>query len=53
LPSESTTPEVPVEKFSPGVVDPRGKFASSEVDTSEKFAAGVVDTYGGTTLTCE
>jgi hypothetical protein len=44
LPLESTTPAVPVGKFTAGVVDTGGKWATGVVDTSSKFPTLVVDT---------
>jgi hypothetical protein len=44
LPPVSTTPAVPVAKFSAVVIDTGGKFDAGVVDTGGKFATSVVDT---------
>jgi hypothetical protein len=45
-PSVSTTPVVPVGKFTAVVVDTSSKFSTGVADTSGKFSTGVVDTGG-------
>jgi hypothetical protein len=46
LPPVSTTPAVPVTKFTVAVIGTSGKFATGVNDTNGKFAASVVDTVG-------
>jgi hypothetical protein len=45
-PSVSTTPVVPVGKFTAVVVDTSSKFSTGVADTSGKFPTGIVDTGG-------
>jgi hypothetical protein len=45
-PSVSTTPVIPVGKFTAVVVDTSSKFSTGVADTSGKFPTGVVDTGG-------
>ncbi len=45
-PLVSTTPVVPVGKFTAVVVDTSSKFSTDVADTSGKFSTGVVDTGG-------
>jgi hypothetical protein len=46
LPPVSTTPVVPVAKFSAGVIDTSGKLDTGVVETGEKFATGVINAGG-------